>query len=164
MDLRFTPEEIAFRDEVRAFFKASVPEVVRRKMTEGHHLAKEDFVSWQRILNKQGWAVPMWPEEYGGTGWDAVKYFIFKEESQLAHAPDALGFNVNLVGPVICRFGTEEQKKRFLPALRNLDIWFCQGFSEPGSCSDLASLKTRAVREGDHYVVNGQKQIGRAHV
>ena len=157
MELRYTAEEVAFRNEVREFFRTSLPPSIKRKQARGQRLAKADIVTWQRILNKRGWAVPMWPVEYGGTGWDAVKYFIFKEESQLAHAPDALGFNVNLVGPVICRFGTEAQKKRFLPALRNLDIWFCQGFSEPGSGSDLASLKTRAVQEGDHYVVNGQK-------
>ena len=157
MDLRYTPEETAFRNEVRAFFRASLPADIRRKQMLGQRLSKQDIVAWQRILNQKGWASPMWPVEYGGTGWDAVRYFIFREEMHLAYAPDPLGFNINLVGPVICAFGTEEQKKRFLSAIRNLDIWFCQGFSEPGAGSDLASLKTRAVRDGDHYVINGQK-------
>jgi len=157
MDLRHTAEEIAFRNEVRTFFQSSLPADIRRKQVLGQRLSKQDIVTWQRILNKKGWAVPMWPVEYGGTGWDAVRYFIFREEMHLAHAPDPLGFNTNLVGPVICRFGTEEQKKWFLPKIRNLDIWFCQGFSEPGSGSDLASLKTRAEHDGDHYLVNGQK-------
>ena len=157
MDLRYTPEETDFREEVRAFFRTSLPTGIRRKQQLGQRLAKQDIVTWQRILNGKGWAAPMWPVEYGGTGWDAVRYFIFREEMHLAYAPDPLGFNINLVGPVICAFGTREQKEFFLPKLLNLDIWFCQGFSEPGSGSDLASLKTRAVREGDHYVVNGQK-------
>jgi alkylation response protein AidB-like acyl-CoA dehydrogenase len=157
MELRFTKEEVAFRNEVRAFFNEALPASIHRKQEMGQRLSKEDIVSWQRILNKKGWVCPMWPVEYGGTGWDAVRYFIFKEEMHLAYAPDPLGFNINLVGPVICAFGTDEQRRRFLPAVRNLDIWFCQGFSEPGAGSDLASLKTRAVREGDHYVVNGQK-------
>ena len=157
MDLRFTPEEIAFRDEIRAFFRQAVPPALKRKMELGQRLGKDDYVTWQRILNKKGWACPMWPVEYGGTGWDAVKYYIFKEESYRAWAPEAFSHNIHNAGPVICAFGTEEQKAFFLPRLRNMDIWMCQGFSEPGSGSDLASLKTQAVREGDHYIVNGQK-------
>ncbi len=157
MDLRFTSEEIAFRAEVRDFFESNLPPDIRRKQVLGQRLAKEDIVNWQRILNKKGWACPLWPVEYGGTGWDAVRYFIFKEESYRAYAPDALSHNITQSGPVICAFGTPEQKEFFLPKLRNMDIWMCQGFSEPGSGSDLASLKTRAVREGDHYIINGQK-------
>ena len=157
MDLRFTPAENAFRAEVRDFFETSLPADIRRKQKLGQRLAKEDVVAWQRILNQKGWACPLWPVEYGGTGWDAVHYFIFKEESYRACAPDALSHNITQTGPVICAHGTPEQKAWFLPRLRNLDIWMCQGFSEPGSGSDLASLKTRAVREGDHYIVNGQK-------
>jgi alkylation response protein AidB-like acyl-CoA dehydrogenase len=157
VDLRFTPEENAFRAEVRDFFETNLPGDIRRKQKLGQRLAKEDVVTWQRILNKKGWACPLWPVEYGGTGWDAVRYFIFKEESYRAYAPDALSHNITQTGPVICAHGTPEQKEWFLPRLRNLDIWMCQGFSEPGSGSDLASLKTRAVREGDHYIVNGQK-------
>jgi len=157
MDLRFTPEEIAFRDEVRAFFKSSVPEVVRRKMTDGHHLAKEDFVSWQRILNKRGWATPNWSPEWGGTGWSPVQQYFFLDEMQQAPAPPPLQFGVSMLGPVLIAFGNEKQKKHFLPRIANLDDWWCQGFSEPGAGSDLASLRTSAKRDGDHYVVNGQK-------
>jgi pimeloyl-CoA dehydrogenase large subunit len=157
MDLRFTPEEIAFRDEVRAFFRANLPEATRRKLVEGRKLTKDDTVAWQRILNAKGWAVPHWPAEWGGTGWSAVQQYIFQEEMQQTPAPPPLGFGVNMVGPVIYTFGTEEQKRRYLPRIANLDDWWCQGFSEPGSGSDLASLKTSAKRDGDHYVVNGQK-------
>ncbi len=157
MDLRFTPEEIAFRDEVRAFFRSALPESIRRKLVEGRKLTKDDIVDWQRILNAKGWAVPHWPVEWGGTGWSAVQQYIFQEEMQQTPAPPPLGFDVNMVGPVIYTFGTEEQKRRFLPRIANLDDWWCQGFSEPGAGSDLASLKTSAKRDGDHYVVNGQK-------
>ncbi len=157
MDLRHTAGEIAFRNEVRTFFQSSLPADIRRKQMLGQRLTKNDYVTWHRILNKKGWVCPLWPVEYGGTGWDAAHYFIFREEMHLAYAPDPLGFNINLVGPVICRFGTEEQKAWFLPKLRNIDIWFCQGFSEPGAGSDLAGLRTRAELDGDHYVVNGQK-------
>jgi len=157
MDLRFTPEEIAFRDEVRAFLGAALPEPIRRKMVEGRHLTKSDIVTWQRILNAKGWAVPHWPVEWGGTGWSPVQQYIFLDELQQAPAPPPLPFGVSMVGPVIIAFGSEAQKRRFLPRIANLDDWWCQGFSEPGAGSDLASLKTAAKREGDHYVVNGQK-------
>jgi pimeloyl-CoA dehydrogenase large subunit len=157
MDLRFTAEELAFRDEVRAFMRASLPEDIRRKLVEGRHLKKEDFVIWQRILNRKGWAVPNWPVEWGGTGWTPVQQYIFLEEMQQTPAPQPLPFGVNMVGPVIAAFGNAAQKKRFLPRIANIDDWWCQGFSEPGAGSDLASLKTTAKRDGDHYVVNGQK-------
>ncbi len=157
MDLRFTPEEIAFRDEVRAFCRDALPAAIREKMIALRKLDKDDIVTWQRILNAKGWAVPHWPLEWGGTGWDGVKLYIFREEMQLAPAPEALPFNVSMVGPVIAAFGSEAQKRRFLPRMANLDDWWCQGFSEPDAGSDLASLKTTARREGDHYIVNGQK-------
>ena len=157
MDLRFTPEENAFRDEVRTFLRTALPESIRRKMIEGRRLAKEDWVGWQRILNAKGWAVPHWPVEWGGTNWSPVRQYIYREELQQAPAPDPLPFGVNMVGPVIIAFGSEAQKRRHLPRIANLDDWWCQGFSEPGAGSDLASLKTAARREGDHYVVNGQK-------
>lgn len=164
MDLRFTPDEIKFRDEVRAFFRSALPASIRRKMELGQRISKEDTVAWQRILNAKGWAVPSWPVEWGGTDWGPVKTYIFKEEMQQAPAPDPLSFNVSMVGPVLIAFGTEAQKKHFLPRVANLDIWFCQGFSEPGAGSDLASLRTSAKRDGDHYVVNGQKiWTSRAH-
>jgi pimeloyl-CoA dehydrogenase large subunit len=157
MDLRFTPDETAFRDEVRAFMRTALPDPIRRKMVEARRLAKDDIVTWQRILNARGWAVPNWPVEWGGAGWSPVQRYIFEEELQLAPAPDPLPFGVSMVGPVIIAFGSEAQKRRYLAPIANLDEWWCQGFSEPGAGSDLASLKTKAVRDGDHYVVNGQK-------
>ena len=157
MDLRFTPEEMAFRDEVRAFMRDNVPESVRRKITEGRRLAKTDLIDWQRTLNKKGWAVPHWPQEWGGTGWSSVQRYIFQDEMQQAPAPEPLPFGVNMLGPVLIAFGNEQQKNRYLPRIRNLDDWWCQGFSEPGSGSDLASLKTSAKRDGNSYIVNGQK-------
>src|SRR4029077_14896353 len=117
MDLRFTPEELAFRDEVQAFFHANLPERIRTKLVEGRHLAKDDIVTWQRTLNKKGWAVANWPVEWGGTGWTQVQQYIFQEELQKAPAPQALGLGVTKVGPVIIAFGSEEQKKRYLPAI-----------------------------------------------
>ncbi len=157
MDLSFSKEELAFRDEVRTFFKESLPADIRKKLVEGRHTSKEDLVTWQRILNKKGWAVPHWPKEYGGTGWTPVQQYIFLEELQAAPAPSPLPFGVNMVGPVIYTFGNEAQKKHYLPRIANLDDWWCQGFSEPGAGSDLASLKTTAKRKGDVYVINGQK-------
>ena len=157
MDLRFTPDEIAFRDEVQTFLAQNLPEEARRRIVDGEVVNKQDLVDWSRTLNAKGWAVPHWPVEYGGTGWDPMRQYIFLEETQKWPAPQPLAFGVNMVGPVIYTFGNEAQKKRFLPAIANLDDWWCQGFSEPGAGSDLASLRTRAVRDGDHYVVNGQK-------
>src|SRR6266478_1501122 len=157
MDLRFTPEELAFRDEVRTFFRANLPEGIRDKLVEGKHLAKADIITWQRILNARGWAVANWPVEWGGTGWTPVQQYMFQDELQQTPAPQPLGFGVTMVGPVIIAFGSEAQKKRFLPGIANLDVWWCQGFSEPGAGSDLASLRTAAKREGDHYIVSGQK-------
>ncbi|KMO18567.1 pimeloyl-CoA dehydrogenase large subunit [Methylobacterium platani] len=157
MDLRFTPEERAFRQEVRTFFQENLPQEIRQKMIDGRHPSKDDIVTWQKILNKKGWAVPNWPVEWGGTGWDPVRQYIFLDELQSFPAPSPLQFGVYMVGPVIAQFGNEAQKKHFLPRIANIDDWWCQGFSEPGSGSDLASLKTKAVREGDTYVVNGQK-------
>ena len=157
MDLTFTPEEIAFRKEVRDFFKEHLPDDIRQKGLQGLHAGKDDLVRWTRILNKKGWAVSHWPKEYGGTGWSAVQQYIFLDELQQAPAPSPLPFGVSMVGPVIYTFGSEEQKKQFLPRIANLDDWWCQGFSEPGAGSDLAGLKTTAKRDGDHYVINGQK-------
>src|SRR5277367_6462476 len=157
MDLRFTPEEIAFRDEVRTFFHGNLPDGIRTKLVEGKHLAKDDIITWQRILNKRGWAVANWPVQWGGTGWTPVQQYIFQDELQQTPAPQPLGFGVTMVGPVMIAFGSEAQKKKFLPRIANLDDWWCQGFSEPGSGSDLASLKTSAKLVDGHYVVNGQK-------
>jgi len=157
MDLSFTPEEQAFRDEVRAFLRESLPGDLRQKMLERRHLGKDDLVRWQRILNARRWATPAWPVEYGGQNWTPAQRYIFQEEMALGRAPEPSPFNVNMIGPVICKFGTEAQKQRFLPRIANLDDLWCQGFSEPGAGSDLASLKTRAVRDGDQYIVTGQK-------
>jgi alkylation response protein AidB-like acyl-CoA dehydrogenase len=159
MDLRLSPEDEAFRTEVRAFLDTALPASIREKT------ARDEMVEWHRILDERGWVAPHWPVEWGGTGWDPIRHYIFKEELQMAPAPDAYMQNINLVGPVLIAFGTEDQKKRFLPGLKTLDYWFCQGFSEPGAGSDLASLKTTAVRDGDHYVVTGQKiWTSRAHL
>jgi pimeloyl-CoA dehydrogenase large subunit len=157
MDLSLSNDELAFRDEVRTFFKDNVPPAIKQKMKEGRHTSKQDLVDWTRILHKKGWAVPHWPKEYGGTGWSPVQQYIFNEELQLAPAPAPLAFGVNMVGPVLYTFANEEQKKKYLPRIANLEDWWCQGFSEPGSGSDLASLKTKAERKGDKWIVNGQK-------
>ena len=157
MDLAFSKEEIAFREEVRAFFRDNVPPETRRKMVEGRHLSKDEMVAWWRILNKKGWGCSHWPKEYGGTGWTSVQHYIFNEELQMHPAPAPLAFGVSMVGPVIYTFGNETQKKQYLPRIANVDDWWCQGFSEPGSGSDLASLKTKAERKGDKYIINGQK-------
>src|SRR5215213_5252283 len=157
MDLRFTPEEQAFREEVRAFIAGNLPRDIRERMRLGYPARKQDTVAWQRILNGRGWAAYSWPKEHGGPGWTAVQRMIFLDENLAAPAPDLSPFNITMLGPVLIRFGTEAQKRRFLPRAANLDDWWCQGFSEPGAGSDLAALKTRAVREGDDYIVNGQK-------
>ena len=157
MDLRFTEDELAFRDEVRKFFREALPTSIRENIVAGRHTSKEELVTWTRILHDKGWAVPHWPVEHGGTGWSPVKQYIYLEEMSQTPAPAPLAFGVNMVGPVIYTFGNEAQKSRFLPRIATLEDWWCQGFSEPGSGSDLASLKTRAVRDGDEYVVNGQK-------
>ena len=157
MDLRFSDEENRFRTEVRDFIRAALPAGVHRKMVEGRALTKDEIVDWQRTLNARGWATPSWPREHGGPGWSVVQRWIFLDELHQAPAPEPLSFNVNMIGPVLFTFGTPEQKARFLPRIANLDDWWCQGFSEPGAGSDLASLKTSARREGEHYVVNGQK-------
>jgi pimeloyl-CoA dehydrogenase large subunit len=157
MDLRFTPEEIRFRDDLRRFFRTEIPEEIRRKVGEGRHLSREDIVTSQRILHAHGLATPNWPVEWGGKDWSPVQRYIFTEELQRAAVPLPLQFNVFMVGPVIAAFGSEEQKKRFLPATASLDIWWCQGFSEPGAGSDLASLRTRAEKRDGKYIVSGQK-------
>jgi pimeloyl-CoA dehydrogenase large subunit len=157
MDLRFTPEEIAFRDGLRQFFRSEIPADIRRRVSEGQELAKDDIVTSQRILNAHGLAVPHWPADWGGRDWTPIQRYIFTEELQQAAVPLPLQFNCYMIGPVIAAFGSDAQKRRFLPRIANLDDWWCQGFSEPGAGSDLASLRTRAVRDGDHYVVDGQK-------
>jgi len=157
MDLNLSPEEAAFRDEVRAFIKAELSPETQQKMILGREIGKQDFVEWQAKLNAKGWAVPHWPAEYGGKNWSPMQEYILLNEIEQAPAPSPLPFNVSMVGPVIATFGSEEQKKKFLPDTASLKIWWCQGFSEPGAGSDLAGLKTTARREGDFYIINGQK-------
>ncbi|HVZ32723.1 MAG TPA: acyl-CoA dehydrogenase family protein, partial [Polyangiaceae bacterium] len=157
MDLEFTKEELAFREEVRAFVKEKLPADIREKVDHGVPLAKNDAVRWQKILYEKGWAAPNWPVEYGGTGWTPTQIYIFDDELGAAGAPPVVPFGLKMVAPVIYTFGNEEQKKRFLPDILASNVWWCQGYSEPGSGSDLASLSTRAVRDGDHYIVNGIK-------
>jgi len=157
MDLSFTAEESAFRDRMREFFTTQIPQSIRDHVQRGEHVSREEQITAQRILNANGLAVPHWPVAWGGQDWTAVQLYIYQDEMQQNCVPAPLGFNTNMVGPVIAQFGSEAHKKQFLAPTANLDIWWCQGFSEPGAGSDLASLRTSAVRDGDHYVVNGQK-------
>jgi pimeloyl-CoA dehydrogenase large subunit len=157
MDLSFTPEEIAFRDEARHFFRTAIPQSIRDKVAEGEGLTRDDLITSQRILNARGWATPNWPVEWGGQAWSSVQVYLYQDEMQQANCPSPIAFNTSMVGPVIAQFGSEETKRRFLPMTANADIFWCQGFSEPGSGSDLASLRTKAERQGDKYIVSGQK-------
>lgn len=157
MDLEFTPEEIAFRDEVRAFLDARLPRRLAAKVGEGKLLTRDDMAEWHAILNAQGWLATHWPEEYGGTGWTAAQKYIFDNECALANAPRIVPFGLSMLGPVLIKYGTEAQRRYWLPRILDGSDWWCQGYSEPGAGSDLASLKTTAVRDGDSYVVNGQK-------
>ena len=157
MDLSYSPEELTFRNDVRGWLAANLPQDIRDKVVGYKSLARDDYIRWHRILAAKGWSVPQWPVEWGGTGWDITQRYIFNEEFGLAGAPLLPGFGVNMCASVLLHFGTPAQKDRFLPRIRNGDDFWVQGYSEPGSGSDLASLKTRAERRGDHYVVNGQK-------
>jgi len=157
MHVTFSPEELAFQEEVRAFFRDEYPEDMREKRDKGMELDPEDQIRWQQLLHKKGWAGINWPVEFGGTGWTPVQKYIYATEEANANAPLVIPFGLSMVGPVIYTFGSEEQKQRFLPDILASKVWWCQGYSEPGSGSDLASLKTRADLVGDHFVVNGTK-------
>ena len=157
MDLEFTPAQHAFRQQARGFLAARLPADLSAKVFAGQHLAKHDFVQWQRILHTQGWGAPSWPREFGGPGWSAVEQHLFDEECALAGAPMQIPFGLRMVAPVLMAFGSAAQQQRFLPRIVSGDDWWCQGYSEPGAGSDLAALKTRAERDGEHYIVNGQK-------
>jgi alkylation response protein AidB-like acyl-CoA dehydrogenase len=157
MNVNFTEEELAFRDEVKQFFAEKYPEDIRKKRDEGIPLSPQDTIRWQKILFEQGWFAVNWPVEYGGTGWSVVQQYIFANEMAANNAPVIVAFGVKMVGPIIYTFGNEEQKQRFLPDILESNVWWCQGYSEPGSGSDLASLSTKADRDGDHYVINGTK-------
>ena len=157
MDLNYSAEETAFRDEVRGWLDANIPADLRDKVLNYEDLSKEELVRWHKILAKKGWVAPSWPKEWGGTDWSPVKRYIFEEEYAYAGAPPIVPFGLTMCASVLLEFGTGSQKRRFLPRIYHCDDFWCQGYSEPGSGSDLASLKTRAERRGDHYVVNGQK-------
>lgn len=157
MDLAFTPEEQKFRDDIRAWVGANLPKDIAHKVHNALHLTRDDHQRWAKTLGKQGWLGWGWPKEFGGPGWTAVQKHLFEEECALAGAPRVMPFGPVMVAPVIMAFGTPEQHKRFLPGIASGEVWWSQGYSEPGSGSDLASLKTRAERQGNKYVVNGQK-------
>ncbi len=157
MELAFTPDERAFEAEVRAFVAANLPPRVRAIVESGRALSKDDQVAWQQALGRRGWAAPSWPVELGGPGWTPVQRYLFQKQLGLCGAPPFMAFGIGMVGPVLYTFGTEEQKRRYLPPILASTEWWCQGFSEPNSGSDLASLRTAAVVDGDHYIVNGQK-------
>ncbi|KZL04588.1 Acryloyl-CoA reductase (NADH) [Pseudovibrio axinellae] len=157
MDLNFSDDELAFRDEVRAFLKDNLSPVIAERVRLGKRLSKSDIEDWHATLNKRGWLANNWPVEHGGTGWNAIYRYIFEEELCLANAPRTLPFGLSMLAPVLFKFGSKEQQERFLPRILDGTDWWCQGYSEPQAGSDLASLKMKAVRDGDHYVVNGQK-------
>jgi alkylation response protein AidB-like acyl-CoA dehydrogenase len=157
MDLNYTPEENAFRTEVQAFLKDKLPADIAGRVASGEPLTKADYDYWHGALNEKGWLAGAWPKAFGGQEWTAVQKHIFEEEYAAAHAPRIVPFGVGMLAPVLQAFGSKEQQDYYLPRILSGEDWWCQGYSEPGAGSDLASLKTRAVRDGDHYVVNGQK-------
>ena len=157
MNADFTIEELAFQKEVRTFLDNEFPFEFRTKIDASRRLSKKEIIRWQKILYEKGWAAPTWPVEFGGTGWSQVQRHIFATEMGLIGAPEPVPFGMKMVAPVIMEYGTEEQKNRFLPDILESNVWWCQGYSEPNSGSDLASLKTTAVRDGDEYIINGAK-------
>ncbi|SAL51342.1 acyl-CoA dehydrogenase family protein [Caballeronia humi] len=157
MDLNYSPADEAFRSDIRAWLEASLPHALRDKVLHHKRLNRDDFASWHKLLGARGWSVVAWPKEYGGPGWNATQRHIWDEECSLAGAPSVLPFGVSMVAPVLMKYGSAAQKAHYLPRILDGSDWWCQGYSEPGAGSDLASLRTRADRRGDHYVVNGQK-------
>jgi len=157
MDLRISHSDAQFRSDVRAFIASSLPDDIARRGKHDYHSGRDDVSRWMKILNRKGWSAPNWPAQFGGMDWSPLQKYIFQDELRLARAPVLDRCALDLLGPVLCSFGSAEQQLRFLPPILNGDEWWCQGFSEPGSGSDLASLRTRADLEGDHYIVNGSK-------
>jgi len=157
MDLNYTDEESAFQSEVRNFLAEKLPKQMSEKVRLGGDLTKAEMDEWHSILNDKGWLAQNWPKAFGGAEWDAVQRHIYEEEAALANAPRIIPFGLSMLAPVLQKFGSQEQCNHWLPRILSGEDWWCQGYSEPGAGSDLASLKTRAVREGDHYIVNGQK-------
>ncbi len=157
MDLKYTAEEDAFRAEVRAFLEAELPADIRSRMSLGKRFVKDDMIRWQKILHAHGWGAVMWPQRFGGTGWNVIQQHIFEEERADIGAPPQNAFSLKMLAPVLMTFANAAQQDYFLPRILAADDWWCQGYSEPGSGSDLASLRTSAQAQGDHYLVNGQK-------
>lgn len=157
MNIDFSDQELAFQQEVQQFFREELPENVKKHINNGLSFNADITVAFQKALYKKGWAAVNWPAEYGGTGWSATQKYIFQTEMAKANAPRLVPFGFTMVAPIIYTFGTDEQKQRFLPDILASNTWWCQGYSEPNAGSDLASLKARAVRDGDHYIVNGTK-------
>jgi alkylation response protein AidB-like acyl-CoA dehydrogenase len=157
MDLNYSPEDVAFRKQVRAFIDATLDPAVRAKVKGDKRLSKQEILDWQKALYRKGWIASHWPVEFGGTGWTATQRHIFEEEMAYGHCPRLIPFGLKMVAPVIMKFGNQTQKAYYLPRILSSEDWWCQGYSEPGSGSDLAALQTKAVRDGDHYVVNGMK-------
>jgi alkylation response protein AidB-like acyl-CoA dehydrogenase len=157
MDLAFTPEEQAFREEICTWVHANLPADISHKVHNALRLSRDDLQRWAKILGKKGWLGHGWPKEFGGPGWNAVQKHLFEEECALAGAPRVIPFGPVMVAPVIMAFGSPEQQQRFLPGIASGEVWWSQGYSEPGAGSDLASVKCRAERQGDHFIVNGQK-------
>ena len=157
MDLKFSAKEDVFREEVKGFLKEKLTKRLSDKVKAGQRLTKEDYEEWHAVLNERGWLAPSWPEEYGDTSWSPIDKHIVEEEFALAGAPRTVPFGVNMLAPVLLKFGSDAQKAHYLPRILDGTDWWCQGYSEPGAGSDLASLKTKAERDGDHYIVNGQK-------
>ncbi len=157
MDLSYSPDELAFRDEMRAFLRDELPKDIADKVRMGRELTKDDMERWHAILNARGWLAQNWPKAFGGAEWSAVQRHIYDVEAAAAHAPRIVPFGLSMLGPVLQKFGSKAQQDHWLPRILDGSDWWCQGYSEPGAGSDLASLKTRAVRNGDHYIVNGQK-------
>ena len=157
MDLSYNAEELAFRDEVRGWLRSNLPAELRQKVESYQELSKDDLLRWHRILADKGWVAPDWPKEWGGTDWTVTQRYIFEEECGFAATPPLVAFSLRMCAPVLLRFGTDAQKQKFLPRIYKGEDFWCQGYSEPGSGSDLASLKTKAVKQDGHYVVTGQK-------
>ena len=157
MDLNYSPADNAFRADIRAWLDANLPQALRTKVLDHKRLSRDDYASWHKLLGTRGWSVVAWPKEFGGPGWNATQRHIWDEECARIGAPGVLPFGVSMVAPVLMKYGSDAQKARYLPRILDGTDWWCQGYSEPGSGSDLASLRTRAERQGDHYLVNGQK-------
>ena len=157
MKYQFTDEQMEFKRNIDSFLRSALPSELANKVKTGAGVNKQELTNWTRVLNKKGWAAPNWPIEHGGTGWNLIQRHIFDSCCRSMHAPALSGFGFNMVGPAIIKYGTEAQKADFLPKIRNADLWFCQGYSEPQAGSDLAGVATTAVKDGDEYIVNGSK-------